>query len=47
MINAVKRAITNLSEQEKHDCCEKKKKGKQVQCDRSVMSAAFKTHPMV
>lgn len=28
MINAVKRAITNLSKQEKHDCWEGKKKEK-------------------
>lgn len=41
MINAVKRAITNLSKQEKDDFNEKRK---QVECDSSVMIAVFKIH---
>lgn len=41
MINAVKRAITNLSKQEKDDFNEKRK---QVECGSSVMIAVFKIH---
>lgn len=41
MINAVKRAITNLSKQERDDFNEKRK---QVECGSSVMIAVFKIH---